>query len=108
MHWSDLLVDEKGTLSWRKILTLVAGLLFLSGCIIFWLGGQALPTEYIMIISGVFAFYFLKNRMNGQAPWTGFQQKPPQYQPQNGDNGNGNGDGNGNGNDSGKPDISGP
>ena len=77
MSWKEVLTDENHVFSWRKTLTAIAALLFIAACIIYWMFGIELPGEYILIISRVFAFYFLKNRMNGQNS----NNKQPAYKP---------------------------
>ena len=81
MSWKEVLSDENHVFSWRKTLTAIAALLFIAACIIYWIYGVELPGEYVLIISGVFAFYFLKNRISGNLPTL--------------NSGNGNGNGNG-------------
>ena len=66
MSWKEVFTDENHVFSWRKSLTGIAAALFIAACIIYWAGGKALPQEYMIVISGVFAFYFFKDRMKGQ------------------------------------------
>lgn len=129
MSWKEVFTDENHIFSWRKSLTGIAAALFITACIVYWFGGRALPQEYMIIISGVFAFYFFKERMSGnssrynpyspdysgnqyrgggqyqQRPYGqdrnpyGNYQPPPQY-PQDSNSGNSNG-GNGNKGDDG-------
>ena len=59
--------ESDGSFSWRKVLTAQAGLMFVVSCIVnLWLG-RVLDSQYLMIIAGVFTFYFFKDRMSGQS-----------------------------------------
>ena len=63
--------EANGKISWRTILTAEAGLLFAVAVIGYLIKHkfEELPDSYQMIISGVFAFYFLK-RLFGNEPKT--------------------------------------
>jgi hypothetical protein len=69
MAVKDVFTDKLGEFSWRKALTALSGLLFCAAVISFLFGAKELPQSYILIISGVFAFYFLKDRLSGDSPW---------------------------------------
>ena len=66
MAWKDVFTDNKNEFSWRKALTALAAFLFLVSVLGYLFGLRQLPSEYILVISGVFTFYFLKSRMSGQ------------------------------------------
>lgn len=55
-----LFLDDKGEVSWRKILTAMTGFLFAFAVVGFLFGLPELPPSYQGIISGVFVFYFFK------------------------------------------------
>ena len=91
MKINDLYSDKNG-FSWRKTLTLLAALLFVIACIIYWIWRIALPTEYMTIIAAVFSFYFFRAKMSGESqqyqpygqdknPYGNYQ--PPLQYPQN-------------------------
>ena len=58
MSWKEVFTEKDQIFSWRKTLTGIAAILFITACIVYWAGGRALPQEYMIIISGVL-FYFL-------------------------------------------------
>ena len=73
MKTTDTFITKDGEFSWRKALTALTAVLFCGAVISFLFGAPELPQSYILIISGVFAFYFLKNRLSGDSPWSGAQ-----------------------------------
>ncbi len=56
----NIFKDSSGAFSWRKALTCISGLIFAYAVIGYLYGLRKLPTAYIIIISGVFTFYFTK------------------------------------------------
>ena len=58
--------DTNGEFSWRKALTCIAGFCFLFSVVMYIIGFPEIPTTYQAIITGVFAAYFLKNKLSGQ------------------------------------------
>lgn len=60
-----IFLEKEGQFSVRKFLAMLSAIIFLGSCVVSLCGGSKLPMEYIMIISGVFVFYFTKNRLSG-------------------------------------------
>jgi len=56
----EVFKDLNGVFSWRKGLTALVGFVFGFSCIGYLFGLRPLPKSYLIIISGVFAFYFTK------------------------------------------------
>lgn len=58
--------ETNGTISWRKILTAEAGILFAVAVIGYLIKNkfQELPDSYQIIIAGVFGFYFFKRMIS--------------------------------------------
>jgi hypothetical protein len=55
-----------GRFSWRKGLTAIAASVFAVVCIAYLFGCPELPQSYQAIIAGVFAFYFMKDRLRSE------------------------------------------
>lgn len=52
--------EKDGLFSWRKGLTAIAGFCFAYVVIMYELGFPEIPKAYLLVISGVFGFYFTK------------------------------------------------
>ncbi len=67
VYMKKMFEEANGTFSWRKALTALSGLVFTAACIVNLSGGPVLDSQYLMIIAGVFTFYFFKDKMSGQS-----------------------------------------
>jgi len=58
----NILCDANGVFSWRKFLTAQSGALFATAVLWHLIkhNGDELPASYMIVIGGVFAFYFAK------------------------------------------------
>lgn len=68
MEFLKVLFFKEGEFSWRKALTALTALTFVTACVGFLIAHKfiELPMSYQIIIGGVFTFYFGKSLIEGK------------------------------------------